>query len=144
VTYKFEIPIEPKGKKVQRATVIKGHARTYKDAKQGHYEAKVKALISGSLPPSPLTGPLYVRVEVVLPIPASYSKRKRDEAFAGLLLPTTKPDVSNCLKNIEDIMNSLVWLDDKQITEAVVTKRYGILGMWRVTVMTIDDGKEEF
>lgn len=139
MTYTFTIPIEPKGQMRHKQAVIGGHARAYKDTGQRNYEAKVKALIAGELPPSPLTGPLMLSVDVMLPIPASWSKRKRDEAIAGYIRPTSKPDVSNLLKNIEDIMNGLIWVDDKQIVGARIVKSYNALPGWLVTVQTIED-----
>lgn len=38
--------------------------------------------------------------------------------------PTTKPDLSNCVKLIEDALNELIWKDDSQICNLKVYKRY--------------------
>jgi Holliday junction resolvase RusA-like endonuclease len=38
--------------------------------------------------------------------------------------PTVKPDLSNCVKLIEDALNELVWKDDSQICNLRVYKRY--------------------
>ena len=57
-------------------------------------------------------------------IPKSMSKKKREAALAGVLRPTTKPDVSNVLKGVEDALKGLWYVDDSQIVG------YGELGKW--------------
>ena len=52
------------------------------------------------------------------------SKKKREAALAGQLRPTTKPDVSNVLKGVEDALKGLWYADDSQIVG------YGELGKW--------------
>ena len=52
------------------------------------------------------------------------SKRKREAALAGRLRPTTKPDVSNVLKGVEDALKGVWYVDDSQIVG------YGELGKW--------------
>ena len=39
-------------------------------------------------------------------------------------MPTVKPDVDNILKACADAMNNIVYLDDKQIVDVTVRKRY--------------------
>lgn len=140
MTYTFTIPIEPRGKMAIRAVSIGGKAMAFPHPEQAKYATKVRAIIESlDRPTEPLTGPLMLSVDVMLPIPASWSKRKRDEAIAGYIRPTSKPDVSNLLKNIEDIMNGLIWVDDKQIVGARIVKSYNALPGWLVTVQTIED-----
>ena len=71
----------------------------------------------------PLDGPLSVTVEALFPIPVSWSRRQYDRALAGAVLPTGRPDVDNILKML-DALNGVVFADDKQITSALVRKRY--------------------
>jgi Holliday junction resolvase RusA-like endonuclease len=70
-----------------------------------------------------LQGPIRVRVEALMPVPASWSKSKRALALAGQVRPTGKPDADNVLKTL-DALNGVVWLDDAQIVEATITKLY--------------------
>ena len=69
---------------------------------------------------------------------ASFSKKKRLEALSGVLHPTSKPDIDNVTKGIFDAMNGIVWLDDKQVVEMVVRKRYAEIAQTVVTVEQIE------
>ncbi len=82
---------------------------------------------------APLEGPLSVAVIASFPVPASWSKKKRDEAIAGAIRPTVKPDADNLLK-VLDACNEIVWRDDKQIVHASISKRYGERAWYRLTV----------
>ena len=78
-----------------------------------------------------LEGPVVVLITVHCEPPASWSRKKRDAAIAGDILPTSKPDLDNVLKLFADAMNGVVYRDDKQITDVFVTKRYGAeAGAW--------------
>lgn len=73
----------------------------------------------------PLDGPLELQVESVLPIPASWSKRKQEEARRGLLAHVSRPDVDNLGKLVMDAANGVLWRDDSQLVSVTLTKRYG-------------------
>jgi len=49
---------------------------------------------------------------------------KRRKSSNPYPFPTTKPDISNCVKLIEDALNELVWKDDSQICSLRAYKRY--------------------
>lgn len=70
----------------------------------------------------PLEGPVSVSVRAVFPVPASWSKAKRDRAF----WKTSKPDLDNLIKLIKDSFNSIVWVDDAQVCEVRAQKVYGL------------------
>lgn len=70
------------------------------------------------------TEPVQVNLNVFVPIPASWSKLKRQLAQKGVVYPTTKPDIDNVTKAVFDAMNGIVFQDDKQIVNQLVTKRY--------------------
>ena len=66
------------------------------------------------------------RMDLVLymPIPKSWSLKKKKLAIDGKIYPTSKPDSSNVLKAIEDALNGIVYLDDSQIIEHSMKKIY--------------------
>jgi Holliday junction resolvase RusA-like endonuclease len=73
---------------------------------------------------APFAGAVRALVTAYMPIPASYSKRKREGCLAGLLWPTGKPDADNVLK-VLDALNGIVWKDDSQVVDARIIKVWG-------------------
>lgn len=67
----------------------------------------------------------FVKIQAQYPIPQSLSKRKKREAIAGLIMPTTKPDGDNILKVVLDALNGLAYDDDKQVVKMGIIKVYG-------------------
>ena len=67
---------------------------------------------------------IRLRLIAYFPVPNSYSKKKRGECIAGLIKPTAKPDIDNVVKAALDAMNGVVYADDKQVFEVIVSKRY--------------------
>lgn len=133
----FVIPILPRAQKRDRIGSRAGHGISYKDKGQKLEEDKIMALIYQFKPPVPFIGPLSLRIEAYLPIPASKPKRWRQEAEHGLIRPTTKPDADNLAKQIEDIMNRVFYADDKQIVDLTVRKWYGLNPQWVITLEEI-------
>lgn len=82
------------------------------------WEARLEA---GSM--VPITGPVAVCVAFTMPIPASWSKKRQNEAMGKP--HTSKPDIDNMCKAIGDACNGVIWEDDSQIWHLVVTKTYG-------------------
>jgi Holliday junction resolvase RusA-like endonuclease len=98
---------------------------TYKSAEQRQDEEKLSALILQYAPDVPMQGPLCLHLIAHMPIPASKSGKWKSRAMAGQEMPTGKADVSNILKNIEDVMHCPFFADDKQIVQVWAEKRYG-------------------
>ena len=60
-------------------------------------------------------GPVRLTVRAVFKVPASWPKKKQ---AAHLWRPhTSKPDLGNVVKEIEDGLNRIAWVDDSQIAE---------------------------
>jgi Holliday junction resolvase RusA-like endonuclease len=72
---------------------------------------------------APAADPVNASIEFFYPIPASWSKKKRQEAIDGKRLPTVKPDIDNCVKGIFDSLNKIAWNDDNLVT-GLQTKKY--------------------
>jgi Holliday junction resolvase RusA-like endonuclease len=99
--------------------------RAYTPAKTVKYETMLRYAaveVMGARPP--LEGPLRLEMHIVVPIPASWPKKKQAAARAGELRPTGKPDLDNFMKVI-DSCNLVVWIDDGQITDSTLRKTYG-------------------
>ena len=80
-----------------------------------------------------------VRLTVFLymPIPKSWSLKKKALALSGEILPTTKPDLDNMVKLIGDAMNGVVYKDDSQIVWVTARKFYTTEPRAIITVETI-------
>ena len=86
---------------------------------------------------NPFKGMLLVQIQVYLPPPTSFSKKKLVMALQGLIRPTTRPDCDNYAKSILDAFNQIVWMDDSQIVTLLITKWYGEKPRLEVTVTEI-------
>lgn len=73
----------------------------------------------------PFSGPLTVEVCAYMPVPQSWPRWKTERVTDhGLQIGhTSKPDLDNLAKTI-DGLNGVVWVDDSQITDLHVYKRY--------------------
>jgi Holliday junction resolvase RusA-like endonuclease len=113
------IPGNPVGK--QRARVTRqGHAFT--PAKTVNYEALVKQTFAAKYPNiMPISGPARITLSIFI-MPSKETQRKSKKGTK--LYPTIKPDASNVLKIIEDALNGLAYVDDKQIVWVEVIKAY--------------------
>lgn len=113
-----------------------GHAFT--PERTVNYESKLalaaQAVMNGA---PPLDGPLAVNVVAEMQIPASWPKRKRLQALERLRLPTGRPDADNYAK-ILDSLNLVVWVDDSQIVDLRVIKRYSAQPKLTIDVTAID------
>jgi Holliday junction resolvase RusA-like endonuclease len=76
-------------------------------------------------PPFARDVPLQLWITAVLPVPQSWSKKRRKMALEGHLWPTVRPDLSNYVDAILDGCNQVVWEDDSQIVGFQSAKFYG-------------------
>lgn len=125
ITIEFTIPGPPIGKGTAKFARRGNFVATYKPKKTADYEETVSILAHSIMEGrEPTENPFSLSLILYFPIPKYWSKKKKEDAKRGLLYPTVKPDGSNALKAIEDGMNNIVWVDDKQVVEYKVSKRY--------------------
>src|SRR5262249_11669194 len=72
----------------------------------------------------PITVPARAEITVDLPVPASWSGRRRDAALRGDVRPTSRPDTDNYIKAALDAINAIVVADDSLVVDLVAIKRY--------------------
>ena len=95
-----------------------GFAKAYKGGAQQQAEWSIEGLLFQHRPASPLEGPLALGVKAYLPIPRSWSKKKKAEAQSGILCHTSKPDLDNLIKQIKDCLTRMnFWRDDRQVMQ---------------------------
>ena len=121
----FEIPGPPIGKGRPRAFRMGNSVRMHTPEKTASYESMVKLAAHRAMKGAALLAfPVALSLIVLHPIPKSWSKRKQEAALAGTERPTTTPDADNAAKAIADACNGIVWVDDAQVVELHVSKRY--------------------
>ncbi|MGU2444416.1 RusA family crossover junction endodeoxyribonuclease [Burkholderia cenocepacia] len=115
------------------------HVTTYTPEKTERYENLVKMAARAAMrSASPYAGPIRLIVHIGLPIPASWSMKRQNEAAAGAIGATKKPDWSNVVKSIEDGLNGIVYVDDAQIVDGWISKRYSRTPGVRVEVIELN------
>ncbi|MEY7998634.1 RusA family crossover junction endodeoxyribonuclease [Clostridium sp. Mt-5] len=115
------VPGEPMGK--QRPKFNRWTKSAHTPEKTLNYETYVKELYVNNRLPM-LEG--YIRVHIIAfyKIPKSTSNKKRQQMLNNELLPDKKPDLDNVAKIICDALNTIAYLDDKQIVSLTVNKFY--------------------
>lgn len=119
------IPGAPFGKQSVRAGLRGKHVVTYMPKETVAYEAHCRKEAAMSMQGQELfTGPVELKLQLFYPIPQSWSKKRKEAARLGLVVPTKKPDSSNVLKAVEDGLTGAVWVDDCQVVDHHITKRF--------------------
>ncbi|MDN7442237.1 RusA family crossover junction endodeoxyribonuclease [Burkholderia cepacia] len=135
----FVVPGKPVAKGRPRFSRQGGHVRTHTPEATERYENLVKIsageAMRGALP---FEGPVRLIAHIGVPIPSSWSVKRQDAAAAGAIGATKKPDWSNVAKAIEDGLNGVVYVDDAQIIDGWVSKRYTRTPGVRVEVIELN------
>lgn len=131
----FVIPGTPVGKGRPKFARRGTFVTTYTPEKTASYENLVKVKAQEAMRGRPMIeGAVAVVVRLLVTPPASWSQKKQRAALEGNVFPTSKPDADNCIKGIFDAMNEIVFRDDKQVVDLVVSKRYAATAMAKVEV----------
>lgn len=136
----IELAGAPRGKGAVRPTIrFGGKLHVFQPTATKDYQAALRYTAQQAMAGAPPTaGAVQVEILAAIPVPPSWSARKRADALAGRLHPTKKPDVDNFAKAC-DALNGVVWLDDKQIVHETIIKVYAAAPSLRVTVRPIGD-----
>lgn len=134
------VPIIPVGQMRARHGVRHGHAHTFKAPQQRRAEETLTAYLAQHQPEAPLDGPVVLGVRAYLPIPKSKPRKWREEAQAGRIRPTVKPDLDNLLKHVKDCLTQCrYWTDDRMVVGYLpgTGKYYGTLPRWEITIVPL-------
>lgn len=135
----FNLPGQPVAKGRPRFARRGKFIATYTPKKTIDYETQIKnAAIDVMKGEQPSKSPLEIYVRLSFEIPASWSKKKRQDAIDGKIMATKKPDIDNCIKLIFDSCNKICYADDSQIVKAVVFKEYSDKPMISVVITEIE------
>lgn len=143
----FTVPGRPRGKArhrssariVQQDGVPRAVVHQHSDPRTVAAEREIAALyLQATDERRPLAGPVRLTVTAVFPIPQSFRGELRDACLRGLVPCISKPDRDNIEKLVCDALNGLAWVDDSQIVDGPVVKRYGSPPRLEVTVEEVD------
>lgn len=135
----FVVPGKPVAKGRPRFARHGAHVRTFTPEATERYENLVKMAARAAMRDAqPYEGPVRLVVHIGVPIPTSWSQKRQVAAAAGAIGATKKPDWSNVAKAIEDGLNGIVYVDDAQIVDGWVSKRYSRTPGVRVEVIELN------
>lgn len=133
VTSEAPITIDVPGLPIPYARSGARGAVRFTPPKQRHAMADIKVFASLAMAGrKPLEGPLAVVFDFTWPMPASWSKRRRNAPESRWR--ASRPDIDNLTKLVADSLNGIVWLDDALIVEASGSKRYADSARTLITV----------
>ena len=134
----FAVPGPVQGKGRARIVKIGGFSRMATPSKTVAYEGLIAMYAAQAMAgAAPFDVAMSIEVRVTVAVPASWSRRKREAALAGTLIPTSKPDMDNVLKSVGDGCNGVLWVDDRLISAVSMSRAFGVSpGLW-VNVATM-------
>lgn len=131
---------------VEGAPVAKGRPRmvggkfprAYTPAKTRVYENLIRLEAAAAMEGrDPIEGAILLSVTAYMPMPASFSKKKRQDAIDGLVVPAVRPDIDNIGKAAMDACNGILFRDDGQVCDLILRKRYSATPRLSVTMETL-------
>ena len=137
MTCDFKVDGKPVGKGRPRFKRMGNFVQTYTPASTAEYEKLVKLRFQNA--GGVITDkPVRVEITAFFTPPKSIRKREKAEMLANLILPMKKPDVDNIAKIILDALNKIAYVDDAQVIELSVIKRYAAEAKVIVHIEEID------
>jgi Holliday junction resolvase RusA-like endonuclease len=145
----FTIPGPPEGKRRPRSSTRHGIARIHSDPADVKREKLIRSVVRDAMQNRPaMTGAVRVTIEATFEVAPSWTKAKKAAALDGVY-HTIKPDADNIAKSILDGLNPdskaknecdrepFCLVDDGQVAEQLIRKRYGDYARTVVIVETI-------
>lgn len=122
---KFDLDIPPEGWRRARVARVGRGVRHFMDGKTKAYEGAVRFAAQCAMGgKEPIEGAVAAWMTFLMPIPASWSHRKAQDARLGKIRPKVAPDVDNLSKAILDGCNGVVFVDDRQVVYLEAQKVY--------------------
>ncbi len=117
---------EPKGKGRHRVARTPYGVRTYTPNETMIGEARIAYVFKAECKDfyADIGEPVELTVQAYMAIPASASKKKREQMIFGEIRPMKKPDWDNIGKLVSDALNGIAWHDDAQVVTSIVEKHY--------------------
>ena len=137
MTCDFVVEGKPVGKGRPRFKRMGNFVQTYTPEKTAEYEKLVRLRFQNA--GGQITDkPVRVEITAFFAPPKSTMKRDRIEMLANRILPEKKPDCDNIAKIILDALNKIAYVDDAQVIDLSVIKRYAAEAKVIVHIEEID------
>jgi Holliday junction resolvase RusA-like endonuclease len=128
--FSFTVPGHPTGKGAVRPS-FRQPGRYFTPKKTRNFMAWVRDAFCSRYPTAvPLKGPAALGIRALYQVPASMPKKVR----AAMPPPVVKPDLKNIVAGVEDALNGVAWVDDKQVVLYLITKTYAWDGRPRLEI----------
>lgn len=126
--FTFRVEGEVKGKMRPKATMRGGFTRVYTPKAQVQNENWIRLEYQRKAEKEKFAGfganPIKVGIYYYKRMPKGMPKKKRAEALATRLKPTTKQDLDNVVKTVLDALNGIAYDDDSQVVEINAFKNF--------------------
>lgn len=135
--FEFWVPGPSVGKGRARARRVKNFVQMYTPAKTVAAESGVRVLAKAAMAKAGFElceGPVRVTLEGYRRPPRSASRKAAAALIGAAAWDTRKPDLDNVAKLVGDALNGVAWVDDSQVAEMQLAKRYGPVEGVRVAV----------
>lgn len=132
MTITFSIKGTPVAKGRPRFSMRGKYPIAYTPTKTRNAEDDIKLFAAQAFRGHPLSGPLSIKVRFFMPMPDSWSNKKKAEL--GGEPHVSRPDLDNLVKTVADAINGIAYGDDSQIYKIEAEKFYAIVGMTAVTI----------
>lgn len=117
----FFVPGPAVGKARARTVKQGGRTWSYTPQKTKDYEELIRIMARQAMGKlSPTKHACTIEVFEWRKVPTSWSKAKRE----ATPIPVCKPDLDNVLKSVKDALNGIVYVDDSQVSSALVVRRW--------------------
>jgi Holliday junction resolvase RusA-like endonuclease len=136
----FELPGEPRAWERARARIARNReGQQFIQFYNGFEEMQMRNAMAWSAKAAlrgkpPTDKPVALMVHAFMPIAASWTARQKIDARNGAKLHTGTPDADNLGKIVGDALNGIAWIDDAQIVDLRVLKKYSDAPAVRVEV----------
>lgn len=140
---KIIVPGEPVPQGRPRFSTKNGFKGAFDPEKSRTYKEQVRSIAKEKNPVTAMAGAIRMTVDIYRTIPRSWPKKKQRLAEQGKLLPTSRPDVDNYAKSIQDALSGVVYEDDSQVVRLTVTKQYGTEPRAEIEVEEVNTGARE-
>lgn len=122
---------------IQNKATGKPRPMFFKNKKSEQAEGDFLVLCSPYRPPEPISGPIELQVIFTWPWRAGEPQWRRE---LGRAFHTTRPDCSNMIKQIEDVLTKLrFWHDDGQVSDEIIRKRWGNRVGITITIFPLEE-----